>query len=86
MQQQEYPAYRRSINGLNWYRIDSATELTEVQRVGRRYVVHRMRALAYPEQVRIMTLLAMEDDHVEVCGAQEMEQVLAQAEGQGACG
>ena len=81
MHQQPFPLYRRSSNGLNWYRINSPTELIEVQRVGKRYVLHRLLASAYPEQVRIMELIAMADGHVEVCPADEVEELLEQQEG-----
>lgn len=78
MNKPPFPLYRRSANGLNWYRIDSAMELTEVQRVGRRFVVHRMVAHAYPEKVRIMALMAMDDGHVVECGAEEVESLLVE--------
>ena len=45
MDEIRFPLYRRSSNGLNWYRIDSATEFTEVQQVGNRYVSHRVKAM-----------------------------------------
>ena len=82
MDEVRFPLYRRSTNGLNWYRINSPTELMEVQRVGSRYVYHRLLASAYPEQVRIMELIAMADGHVEVCPAEEVEELIEQqAEG-----
>ncbi|MEO7081002.1 MAG: hypothetical protein ABIY71_05710, partial [Flavobacteriales bacterium] len=62
----------------NWYRINSPTELIEVQRVGSKYVFHRLLASAYPEQVRILELIAMADGHVEDCPAEEVEQLLEQ--------
>lgn len=72
-----FPLYRRSANGLNWYRIESATAFTEVQRVGNRYVVHRLEAKAYPERVRVMSLIDMHDGHVEECTAGEVEGLIA---------
>ncbi len=74
-----FPAYRRSTNGLNWYRIDSHTEMHEVQRVGRRLVAHHLKALAYPERVRIMDLLELDHGHVVECAAEEVEEMLRQA-------
>lgn len=73
----QFPLYRRSTNGLNWYRIDSATGLVEVQRIGSRYVVHRLHASAYPEQVRIMGLITLDEGHVVACPAEEVERLLA---------
>ena len=78
MDELRFPLYRRSANGLNWYRINSPKELIEVQRVGSRYVIHKLSALAYPEQVRIMELIAMADGHVEDCPSEEVEELLKQ--------
>lgn len=78
MPEPQFPLYRRSTNGLNWYRINSPTELLEVQRVGSRYVLHRLSASAYPEQVRIMELISLADGHVEDCPAGEVEELLAE--------
>ena len=77
MDDPDLPLYRKSANGLNWYRIASATEFTEVQHVGSRYVAHQVRALNYPERVRIAELTAMEGGHVIVCEMAEFEAVLA---------
>lgn len=79
MSEPRFPLYRRSANGLNWYRIESDTEITEVQRVGSRYVVHRMKALIYPEKMRIMELIMMEDGGVEGCDANEFDEVFRAA-------
>jgi hypothetical protein len=76
MQHVHFPLYRRSVNGLNWYRIESPVELTEVQRVGERYIVHRIKAELYPEKARIMALMAMDEGHAEACDAEEVERLL----------
>ncbi len=76
-----FPMYRRSTNGLNWYRIDSWTEMHEVQRVGRRLITHHMRANLYPERVRIMALVQLEHGHVVECAAEEVEGMIRQAAG-----
>lgn len=77
MPESRFPLYRRSANGMNWYRIESPTVFTEVQKVGKRYVVHRMEAAIYPEMQRIMGLIMMEDGHVLECPPEEMECYLA---------
>lgn len=76
MHKPQFPLYRRSINGLNWYRIESPTEVTEVQRIGNRHVVHHLEAVAYPERVRVMSLIDMHDGHVEECPAEEVENLI----------
>ena len=80
MEQTGFPLYRCSTNGLNWYRIDSPTVFTEVQRMGSRYVVHRMEAVIYPEKARVLGLIAMDDGHVHACPAQEVEALLRAAQ------
>ncbi len=72
----DFPLYRRSINGLNWYCITSPMLFTEVQRVGSRYVVHQVRALIHPDRLRIADLIAMQDDHVVACEAPEFKLAL----------
>lgn len=72
-----FPLYRRSANGLNWYRVESWTAFTEVQRVGGRYIAHRVQAKAYPERVRLQGLVDMTDGHVQACPAAEVEDLLA---------
>lgn len=78
MDEPRFPLFRRSSNGLNWYRIDSATEFTEVQHVGSRYVAHRIRAVIYPEKVRVMELIEGANGHVVACDAGAFETRLAQ--------
>lgn len=76
MPEPQFPLYRRSANGLNWYRIESATEFTEVQSVGSRYVAHLIKALTYPEKVRIMELIAIEDGGATTCRGDEFDLIL----------
>lgn len=78
MDDHRFPLYRRSINGLNWYRIESSTAMTEVQRVGGRHVVHRLEATAYPEKVRVMSLIGMHHGDVEECPAEEVERLIGE--------
>lgn len=76
MEKMDFPQYRQSSNGLNWYRIESPTAFTEVQLVGSRYVVHHMETRLYPEKARVMALLSMDEGHVHACAAEEVERLL----------
>ena len=76
MDDPDLPLYRRSVNGLNWYRITSPMMFTEVQRIGNRYIAHQVRALIHPDRVRIADLIAMENGHVVACEAFEFEAAL----------
>ncbi len=73
MQPTEFPAYRKLANARSFYRIDSHTEFTEVQRVGGRCVAHRVVAHNYPEKVRISELLNGTDGTVLPMLAAEFE-------------
>jgi hypothetical protein len=57
-----FPQYRRASNGRHFYRIEGPRSFTEVHLIGSRAVIHRVRDAAYPEQVRIRGMLAMEQD------------------------
>jgi hypothetical protein len=57
MHKPSFPVYRKLANGRSFFRIDSATRFTEIQRIGRRCVVHEIVAHTYPEKVRIAELL-----------------------------
>ena len=59
-----YPAYRRTLDGKHAYRIEGPRDLTEVQLIGQRAVIHRIRQAPYPEQVRILQI--MEDGDLYV--------------------
>ena len=50
------PQYRRTADGRHAYRI-TAGGFTEIQRIGRRFIVHEVYARAYPEMVRIHQML-----------------------------
>ncbi len=80
MEQPAFPLYRRSANGLNWYRIESPTVFTEIQQVGSRLVVHRIVAVIYPEKARILGLIKMDDGHAMPCTAEEVGSQLRKAE------
>ena len=79
MEQPAFPTFRELGNGLSRYRIDSATAMVEVQRIGRRFMVHRLDATTYPERLRIHELLAMTDADVRAIGPDAFEDWLAQA-------
>lgn len=51
-----YPLFRRSAGGRNLYRIEGPQRFTELQRIGARYVLHQVEALAYPEMLRIQDM------------------------------
>lgn len=64
MDEHRFPVFRKLVNERNFYRIDSVTAFVEVQRMGKRCVVHHVEARIYPEKVRIQELLDMLDPGV----------------------
>ncbi len=72
----EFPVYRKSANGRHFYRIESTRAFTEVQVVGQRAVIHRVREAAYPEQVRIEEMLNMHEGGFLPLRAAEFEHAL----------
>lgn len=49
------------VDDRHFYRIESATRFTEIQRVGGRLMVHHIEARAYPELVRIEEMIQAAD-------------------------
>ncbi len=76
-----FPQYRRLIGADHLYRIDGPDRFVELQRIGNRWVMHVVRAVAYPEKVRIMEMLAdLRDTYRELDPsdwASAMDQVVA---------
>ncbi len=48
-----FPIYRRLRGGQHLYRISASDRFEELQRIGARWVLHRVQATAYPELLRI---------------------------------
>jgi hypothetical protein len=59
--QEEFPQYRQFVGGAHLYRIEGPDRFVELQRIGKGWVRHTVRAEAYPEKVRIREML----DNVE---------------------
>jgi len=52
-----FPQYRKSPNGLNWYKIISEKEFVEIQLIGSKKAVYTIVAHQYPEMLRIQDML-----------------------------
>ncbi|MBL7951170.1 MAG: hypothetical protein JNM62_05575 [Flavobacteriales bacterium] len=57
MNEAGFPLYRSSANGAHRYRIEGWDLFVELQRIGTRWVVHRVQATAYPEKLRIRDMV-----------------------------
>lgn len=71
-----FPQFRRTGNARHFYRIEGPRSFTEVQLVGGRAVIHRVRDAAYPEQVLIGRMLAMEDGAWQPLAEAEFDRML----------
>lgn len=67
----EFPIYRKSLSGKNWYRINSIDRLVEVQQMGEKYYKHELTATIYPDKLLIQDLIACQN--YEVCSEEEFE-------------
>jgi hypothetical protein len=72
-----FPIFRRSAGGRNLYRIDGPRVFTELQRIGRRYVLHRVEAQAYPELLRIQDMITMTEGAYEPLTERAWNEALA---------
>jgi hypothetical protein len=74
-----FPLHLRLSEGHSVYRIESDISFTEVQRVGRRFLVHRVTALTWPERLRIADLLANADGSLVPASAEEFNDWMIKA-------
>jgi len=61
---QTFPQYRMLSNGKVFYQILSMVEFVEVQYIGEKKMIFKMRAEQYPEKLRIMEMLSFTDPYV----------------------
>ena len=76
-----FPAYLKTADGKHFFRVESAAAFTEVQLIGQRAVIHRVTDAAYPEQVRIVEMLALEGGRYLPIAEQEFLKMLDQHNG-----
>ena len=68
-----FPQFRKLRNGRSFYRIESETEMTEVQRVGTRLVIHRVEAKILPDRLLIQDLLSEASEQYEAISEEEFD-------------
>jgi hypothetical protein len=57
--EEQFPIYRKYVNGKTFFKIVSFDELHEIQVMGSRRLEHHTKATQYPEKVLIMDLIKM---------------------------
>ncbi len=60
MSDRKFPIYCESLGGASLYCIESDTLMTEYQRIGSKYLVHRLEVKILPERLLIADMLANE--------------------------
>ena len=73
-----WPQYRRTVSGSNHYRIEAEDRFTELQRLGKRWIVHEVRRAPCPERVRNHEMLSEWEGHFVPEEAQVFEALLAE--------
>lgn len=57
----DFPYYRKLSNGKNYYKILDSNHFEEIQLLGNKRIFHKAEAVQYPEKLKIMDLLALEN-------------------------
>lgn len=60
----DFPQYRKLSNGKVFYRINNNESFTEVQLLGSKSLIHEVKAVQYPEKLRIMDMLSATEPFV----------------------
>lgn len=60
MSEYRFPYFCQSANGRSYYKISSATHMTEIQLIGSRYALHELEVRILPERLLLQDML--EDD------------------------
>ncbi len=68
-----FPVHLRIIGGHSVYRIESETTFVEVQRIGTRFLEHRVIATTWPERLRIHDMLTNVDGSLAASTPAEFE-------------
>lgn len=74
----QFPQYRKLINERSFYRIDSFDSFTELQKIGTRVLVYTIKAEQYPEKLKILDMLKVEDPNFVVSNEIEFNSLFQQ--------
>jgi hypothetical protein len=61
----QFPQYRKLPNGKSLYRIDSERLFIELHKMGSRWWLYNVEAKQYPEMLRIIDMLELNDPFIE---------------------
>ncbi len=60
----DFPQYRKLSNGLRFYKINSSDSFEELQILGKKVYHFTFKAEQYPEKLRIMDMLSLEEGYL----------------------
>jgi len=53
-----FPIYRKSLNGKNWYRINDQNNMTELQQLGSKWLKYEFEAKIYPDFLLLKDMIS----------------------------
>ncbi len=72
----KFPQYRKMSNDKAFYKITSKKTFEEIQLIGDKAVIHQFTAEQYPEMLRILDMLEMDNDWFLPLSENEYEEIL----------
>ena len=67
----QFPQYRKYKNMETYFKIISEKEFEEIKVVGKKYILHTVKAEQYPERLRIQDMLENEEELWDVITEEE---------------
>ncbi|WP_070137002.1 hypothetical protein [Crocinitomix algicola] len=74
----DYPIYRKYVGVNVWFKIINNREFIELKKVGQRLVVEHVKALQYPEMLRIQDMIECTEGRWELADSREVEVLLSE--------
>lgn len=71
----DFPQYRRLGSLDVYYKIFSAVKFVEIKRFGSKWMTSTVQAVQYPERLKIMDMLALEEPYLRVDDRHEIEEL-----------
>jgi hypothetical protein len=73
MMKANFPQFRKLINDKSYYRIDSTSRITEIQRIGQRWTIYEVDAKILPERLMIQDILDENSSQYQAISEQEFQ-------------
>jgi len=80
--EESFPVYLRLLDGKSYYKVLSLDEMTEYQRIGKRWLRHDVKATILPERYLILDLLGESGYEVERISENQFRKAINDIEGE----